>query len=34
MSENSYLRDLSAQVSRINSLILFDYSTAYYKCKT
>ena len=34
MSENSYLRDLSAQVSRINSIIFFDYSTAYYKCKT
>ena len=29
MSENSYLPDLSAQVSRINSFILFDYSTAY-----
>ena len=34
ISENSYLRDLSAEVSRISFLILFDCFTAYYKCKT
>ena len=30
MSENSYLRDLSAQVSQIPFLSLFDRFTAYY----
>ena len=34
ISKNSYLRDFSAQISQISFLILFDCSTAYYKCKT
>ena len=32
MSENSYLRDFSAQVSQIFFLSLFDRFTAYYNC--
>ena len=34
MSENSYLRDFSAQVSQSVFLALFDRFTTYYNCMT